>query len=882
MDHKTIQTSAYEQCLQTALKHYPDAEWLGQHSPLAQPYFLGAHLSAMPSVLQHGRALQQAIADAWEALWDGTLPTDQKTLLDQFLASLQEHGKSDKYFALALELRYLRRVIRPVKLSFIWDDYLHTSKAQYHRDLPEAVRRLGENLLRSVHPRLHLERPMPPTALYGRQPSADELFRVLSAGKSVNLCGMAGMGKSSLAAMLCQRWLDASFFWYTLRPRLNDRLENFLFTFAFFLHQQGASDLWQQILADHGQIRNFEMAESLAIQAVKRLAPPLLVVMDDVDLLRPVAFDAQNQEYARFFGFLENLSQNVATLFVGQRATLPDADSIELGGIHLAALLEWLHTLGMEVQPDDLQDFLNYTAGAPRLLTLCLALIQNGTSAQEVIAQLKSQPGMGALMSRLLNQISDVERQVFAELAVFRQSAPVDAWGERQPALKSLFERGLVQIDLLGGGSLLPVWSDLVLAELSPEIKAELHGWAARVRAERGEYTEAAYHYWQAGYPESAIQIWYPNREHAIACGDAANASAIFNAVAAHRLPQAEQRALALIRADLAHLNGNFEKGLRELGDPNWPASRASADAHKLRGMFLMALGDNFGALREYQAGLDDLATLTHQQVTLLAGRSSRFKDEGEYWHASKELKRARYLVEAAQGNLFDRQGQYMQAKQSHLLALELAKELDDKAYLAQTYTNLGAMAALREPEEAFPYLYLARETFEKMGDRVEAQLVHNNLVVALMQAGCYLEALPLAQSAVNFALEIRHRPNTADTAVNLSEIFFNLGNFDQALHWAQVSMAQEQTAVIPYALHIIGMVDNAQKNFEHAESCFRAIIQDTASEPYIIACAWSRLGETYKLQGQTNLAQEAFHQAITLFEEQNMQNEVDKILANF
>jgi tetratricopeptide (TPR) repeat protein len=882
MNQKTTQTSTYEQCVQTALKHYADAEWLGDHSPLAQPYFLGMHSSTMPSAAQRGQALQQAIAEAWETLWGGALPADEQTLLDQFYDSIRKSGKGSQYFALALELRYLRRVVQPQKPCLVWENYLKVSKAQYHRDLSEAVRKLGENLLRGVHSGLHIERPMSPAALYGRQTNLDELFAILSLGKSVNLCGMSGMGKTSLAAAICQRWPDGSFFWYTVRPRLNDRLDGFLFVFAYFLHQHGASGLWQQILADHGEIKNLEMAESLAMHAVRQLDPPPLLVIDDADLLRPVTFEAQNQEYARFLGFLKSLRKNATVLFVGQRVTLTDTHHIELGGITLAALLEWLRALKIDHQPNDLQDLLNYTSGAPRLLTLCLALIQNGMPVNAITAQLKNNPGVGALMSRLINQIDEVERQVFAELAIFRQSAPVDAWQERQPALKSLAERGLVQVDLLGGVSLFPVWSDLALAELSPETKATLHGWAARARLARGEYTEAAYHYWQAGYPETAIQIWYPNREHAIASGQASSARIIFNAFAAHRLPQAEQRALALIRADLARLNGDFEKGLRDLGDLHWPASRASSEAHKLRGIFLRSLGDNFGALREYQAGLDDLAALTRQQVVLLTGRSARFKDEGDYSQAWKEIKHARYLIDSFQGNIFNRQGQYAQAKECYLRALELARELDNKIYLAQTHASIGTIIAQRKPEEAYPHLRLALETLEKIGDQVQAQLVRNNMAVAMIHAGRYHEALPLAQSVVDFALSIRHRANTADAAVNLSEIFFNLGNFDEAVHWAKVSIAQEQTVVIPYALNMIGLVDNARKDFAHAETCFRSIIQEETSEPYIVACAWRGLGETYKLQGQTDLAREAFHKAIALFEQQNMQNEVDKTCASF
>lgn len=880
MQRKIREISTYQESLQTALSHYDDAEWLGQHSALAQPYFLGTSSGACASPTERGRALQQVIAEAWEKLWGGPIPLDEATFLNQFHESIRKFGKDKQYLALALELRYLRRVIQPKKLAHIWEDYLKVSKAQYHRDLPAAIRELGENLLRSIHPGLQIERPVPPVMLYGRQVQLDELFALIRTGNSVNLCGMSGMGKTSLAAALCQQWVGP-FFWYTVRPHLNDRLDSFLFAFAFFLHQQGRSDLWQQILADHGRIKNLEMAENLALYAVKQLDPPALLVIDDSDLLYPITFEAQNYMYSQFLGFLESMSKNMPTLFVGQRTTLIDVSHIKLDGITPAALLEWLHVLKIDSKITDVDNLLNYTSGTPRLLTLCLALIRNGSSIDEMTDQLKHNPGVDALISRLVSQLDVAERYIFAELAVFRQSAPADAWQERQQALKNLAERGLVQLDLLGGVSLLPVWSDLILAELSPENRAALHGWAARIRSERGEYTEAAYHYWQAGYPETAIQIWYINREYAIASGQAPSASAIFNDLSAHRLPQAEQQTLALIRASLAQLNGDFEKGLHDLNDINWPVSRASSEAHQWRGAFLMALGDNLSALREYQAGLDDLAALTQQQVVLLTGRSARFKDEGEYAQAAKELKRARYLVEAFQGNLFDRQGEYEQAKRSYLLALELAQELDDKTYLARTYNNIGLMVALREPEEAFSYLHLALEALEKKGDRVEAQLVQNNMVAALMQAGRYLEALPLAQSVVNFALSIQHRANTADASVNLAEIFLNLGNFDEAVHWAEVSMAQEQTVVIPYALNVIGLVDNAQKNFVHAETCFRAVIQQETSEPYIIACAWRGLGEMYKLQGQAIMANEAFQKAIAMFEQQNMQNEIDKTRAS-
>jgi Tfp pilus assembly protein PilF len=93
--------------------------------------------------------------------------------------------------------------------------------------------------------------------------------------------------------------------------------------------------------------------------------------------------------------------------------------------------------------------------------------------------------------------------------------------------------------------------------------------------------------------------------------------------------------------------------------------------------------------------------------------------------------------------------------------------------------------------------------------------------------------------------------------------------------------MAQEETAVIPYALNIIGLVYNARGDFTHAETCFLTILKDEASDPEVTARAWRGLGEMYKGQGQDSPAQEAFQKAIELFTQIDMPKEVEKTRAS-
>ena len=881
MKSKAMIGPSFEKCLETALKHYHDPTWLGTNSPLAQPYFLGAFTHPSAKIAGRGQALQQAIDTAWEALWGGCLPGDRQTFATQFQEIVLAPKKGGEYAALLLEVRYMQRAMQPTKVSLIWEDELHVSKSQFHRDLRDAIRLLGEELLQLVRPNLRMEQPLPPAAFYGRQNLVGQTLAALKAGQSVALSGMSGVGKTSVAAVVCQQWSGERFFWYTMRPQWGDRLDNLLFALAFFLHQQGASDLWQQILADGGQIRNPEIAQSLARHALARLSPAPLIVVDDADLLRPESLEEASSEYARMVSFLETLSGEAALLLIGQRAILPASLHVEVTGLTLDAIGEWFHVAGFAGKNDDLKDLLDYTGGIPRLLVVCLTLLQSGLTIQDILAQFRSAPGAKPLLDRLWLQLDDAERQVLLQLTVFRSIAPADAWREQQEALENLRRRGLVQSDLAGGVSLLSFWGGLILTELAPEQKEALHQWAAQARAERGEYTAAAYHYWQAGYPEIAIQLWYVHRDDAIASGQAGAAQVIFNSISPQRLPAAEQRALALIRAQLADMNGDYEAGLRSLKLAEWPSpSRASARAHHLRGRFYTDLGDVDSALREYQIGLDELATLARQQIELFTSRTARLRDEGNIAQVWEEIKRAQYILEDTQGTVLDSLGQYVQAKQCYERALELAKEIGDAQHIARTQNNIGTIATIQgDYETALAYLRPALDYFQRAGDAVAIQEVRINMAVALMQIGRYSEALPLAQEAANFFLAKRHRPGIAVTAGNLAEIFMELGQLEEARHWAGLSLAQEQTVNIPQSLYVMGRVEGTEGNYRKAESHLREAIR-TAKENQdgiIGAFGWRGLGEVYQRQGKVEMAQDAFREALILFERQGMQNEVNK-----
>lgn len=883
MTEQPVRTATFFEQVKAALLHYDDARWLGTHSPLAAPYFLGATLhGATPAPTERGAALLTVLEKTLESLWGGPLPTDGQAMLTAVAAETAAQGQSGRYHCLILELNYRRRCFKPAPKSqaAIYNDILHISRPTHDRHLAQAVDQLGVLLLQRLRPTLRPEQPTAPATLIGRDALLAALLEALQAGQCVSLTGAGGMGKSSLGAAVTEQWNSPAVFWYTLRPTVNDQLDSLLFALGYFLHQQGASTLWQQLIADGGHLKQSHLALGLVRTDLAALAQPPLLCFDELDFLRPLTLDQPNPKHVQLREFIDSLRTHVPLLLIGQRAFWESDTVYPIDGLTEVQLATLLAAWAIPATAEDVARLHAYTSGNPRLAELCGALYLSRPQEPftAVLDDLPQAPALLPLWHRLERRLPAHERRLVQALSVFRTPAPADAWvannssdPEVAAALAQLIGRRLVRPDEQGGIALLPVLRQVIYEELPVETREQHHLQAAAIRAERGEYTAAAYHLAHADQMEAAVALWYANRTTEINRGQARAALAIFEQISARRLGAKRQKELQLLRGELYQLFGEPAKVVETLSTVTWPPAEAtSVDAALLLGKALDLQGQTDAARTAYGDGLTVAAGLSSKMVYLHTQRSLSYLHERDLQRAWQEANRARYLAENMVGTLHEQSGQLEAAHMHYTMALELAQMINDQAGLARNYHNLGNLACRRlQIEEAIRCYTLAMASHQQIGDRVGMEYARSGLVTTFMQALRYQDVIAPAQQALTFFQSIGDSFWTALNASNLAEAYTELGNLSEAECYAALVLDQEEPHSHPYALFTLGRVREQQQRLSEAELYLSQArkVAELNQDHYLLAYVWEALGKIYQLSGQVDTARAAFTQAQQTFQ---------------
>ncbi len=851
-------------------------QWLAEQSPLAAPYFLGDGGGAQGG---QGERLRAALDEAARALWAGPLPGEQEAILAAVEAERAQQGKGGRYAFLLLELHYFRRFFQLPRLSHIWEDVLYIGKSQYYRDLDAAVQRLGDTLLDHLRPAFRAEQPPAHPPLVGREALLEGCLPILLAGQAIALSGASGAGKTTLGAALAATWPTPARFWHTFRASFNDQLPGFLFALGAFLRRHGSAALWQQVIASKGRLDDANLALGLARYDLEtiRSARPLLC-LDEVDLLRPVERAEELPAHTQLLEFISGLRGCAPLLLIGQRAVLEVDAYQSLSGLPPEAVAELLHRAGIPFTEAELAHLHRYTGGNPRLLVLSLALRGEGEPLAGVLARLPRVPVLQSLWDQLWGRLSPAERGLLQALAVFRAPAPADAWRGAQPALDGLLARQLVQEDAQGGLTLIPAFRELIYGALPGEVRDRLHLHAAAARAQRGEWTAAAYHCWQGGEAERAVALWFPHAEQEMLRGQAPAARHLFAQLSPRRLSPAAQRRLALLRGRLHRQAGEPQLALRDLRAVEWPPdNEETLAALSLEAQLLQGQGQADEALDRYAAGLELTTRLLARRAQLHVGRGLIQVRQKAMQQAWQEATLAQYEAEHLQGVVQEAMGNLRTARSHLRVALALAEEAQHLPGSARTHFHLAGLAGRQgQVDEAAQHMEQALAYHERVGDRLQVESMRCHLAAIEFQRGDFALAADLAERALTFFERVRQPYWIAVAASNLAEARYETGDLPGAQDAAQRVLDQEEPQSHPYALFTLGNVHRAQQRPDHAETSFRHAldIAERNGDRYISAYLWRALGELCGAQGRRDEARAALDTALALFEGMGIEKE--------
>jgi tetratricopeptide (TPR) repeat protein len=683
----------------------------------------------------------------------------------------------------------------------------------------------------------------------------------------------------------------------------HDEPRSFLFELAHFFARQGRSSLWTELVANSQQRSGrgcapFDMNIALASVRydLQRLASceaalaecaegsaasPPLFCFDEIDLLRPTEFEA----HATLLAFLESLRGLTPLLFIGQQLPLAVDQAHHLSGLEICSMAEMLNRAQLTLEPSQLEQLQRQTQGNPRLLELFIELHRSGEGALAEVSDLFSgrQLSVEFLLRRIWRRLSSAEQEMLTFLVPFRRAVPRDAFDEpeEQAALKQLIERRLLQERSLGQIALLPAFRGVLQRWLSGETRhtSPVHLNAAMIRAKRGEYTAATYHCLQAGRAELAFRLWHSHQEEEINQGQAAIALNLFEGIADDQLSKRDQEALSLLRAELLKISGEYQRSKDIIRTIQWETPALKAKAKRIEGDIAELRDELDAAMNAYRAGLQTTEVLLSEKAQFHKNLGWVVMRQNELDDAWRQAQLADYEAENLKGYVQKQMGHYDKAREHYIKALTLAEQAEYGYGYANTCNNLGGMLSLQgEFGLAQEYLEKALHYFRHRGQLNKLASIRANQAAFYLLSRQHQAAIAPAQEALEIFERLGEPWGTSVARLNLAEAYLGVQAWDNAATCAE-QLIQSEMRAAHYAWWVLGEVWLARHDYPQASDCLHQALQlaQTHQNRFLAGYVYRTQSKLCHAQGKPQAAQNAFEQAIELFEALNLPDEVTR-----
>ncbi|HEY7598825.1 MAG TPA: AAA family ATPase, partial [Candidatus Limnocylindrales bacterium] len=334
--------------------------------------------------------------------------------------------------------------------------------------------------------------------------------------RAAALCGLAGAGKTTLAAELARNYAPAApVFWLTFGASDTTTVAAIVRQLALFVLAHGQT-VAEPLLRPGGTALPLEgqlkLIGAALMQLVSLRGETPLLCFDDMHLVRDHA------EVIQALGHLRATTPAMLLLIGRECGSLPSVAQVRLGGLTPA---EGQALIARADGPRDAvlaAQLVERTGGNPALLRLALRQLQEGVRSAALIARLESQPPLAAYMAEtMLGNLAPPATRLIELLAVLRRPADLadealvetiqtlDGPYDLSMALAALQRRQLIAHS--GQAALHPLLRDYLYGALDDSRRRQLHRVAAEWSDLAGDLVEAAYHFCRADLIEQAAEL---------------------------------------------------------------------------------------------------------------------------------------------------------------------------------------------------------------------------------------------------------------------------------------------------------------------------------------------------------------------------------------
>ena len=356
--------------------------------------------------------------------------------------------------------------------------------------------------------------PAPPRHAVPRRKLLAELRERLASDRAVVVLGLAGMGKTTLAADLGRMHRPEPVCWLTLTSGVATSWEAVLRRLARLLVREGCSEAAPQSESGQDESKPATLDQQLELLG-EALAGQPLVCIDNAHLVR------DDEMVMTVIRYLVEATPVRLLLTSREQLPLPGVGVFRLTGLEPDEARTLVAQLDSSLPPELVERLIARTAGSPMLLRLSLGQLRTAAEPARLIEHLETQPEIADyLLDTTLRQLGEPAAALLALLAVLRQ--PVDLHDE---TLVELYQASEGPCDLLAAlaelqrhqlidhpstALLHPLVRDHAYARLVGDVarRRRLHRLVADwFEQARGDVLEAAWHFGQAGDLSQAAEV---------------------------------------------------------------------------------------------------------------------------------------------------------------------------------------------------------------------------------------------------------------------------------------------------------------------------------------------------------------------------------------